>query len=526
MNGSQAGPIITEQPITVTVALPGDLNNVVPNGGTAWQFTTNGTTVIASYSGSYPVSPGTNLVPITITATMGTPSSMSPVSTATVATSQESNTNNNTASDTLTICQPDLTLNKLHQGTGVFQVGQSISYTLTVSDGPEAGPVLAGQPITVTDTVPSSISQVTPTGSAWQFTTSSSPAGTTVTATYAGNYPIIPGDSLPDITIRGTLTSAAVPAVVNNATVNTPLDSNIGNNTGSDTLDVSPAPDLTLSLTHAGTACITTGEQVIYTALVTNSSLASSVFTGQPITVTVTLPEGLSNVVPNGGTDWQITSNGTMLIASYSGSYPINAGTTLSPITISAILTAPVSMNPLSQATVETPQESNTDNNTASDTLTICPAALVISKTHRGVGPFQVGQRVTYTIKVSDNPTAGPIIAGQPIVVIDPISRGLKQIEATGTGWRFTRSSSLTTTRVIATYSGSYPVVRGEHLPDITISGVLTNVAFPTLINGAIVGTVSGGKIITSTSVNRLPVHRVPPPRLPPTGSDPRLRLS
>ncbi len=629
-NAADADVIGTGQPITLTISLPDGLSDVTSDGGTDWQITTNGTTVIASYSGSYPIAAGASPAPVTITATMQTPSNMSPVSTATVATPQDTNSSNDIGSDTLTICAPNMAMSTTHLDTGASQVGQSVTYTLSVSDGMAGGPVIAGQPITVTDTVPLSINQVTPSGTGWQFTTNPTLTATMITATYTGDYPILTGDSLPDITLSGVLTGAAVPTVTNSATVSTPLDSDPSDNISSDTLNVAPAPDLaaglqhagntcipakqdviwTLSvnngqnagpvfngpitltdtlpagisnirinssdwsikrngavmtaiyagsypidpggslasiimkgtiiavggatllntatvsapgdsnagndttsdsvavcsppvvaadlsihLTHAKTVCINIGDPITYTVVVTNGR-AGSVVAGQPITVTVTLPDGLSNIAATGGTTWQLTANGSMITANYSGSYPVKPGATLSPITINATMQMPVSSSPIGSATVRTLRDSNLANNTAKDVLTICPPKLVVSKIRHVGGPLHVGQTVTYTISVSNKPAAGPVVAGQSIKVIYRIAHSLKQIKATGVNWQFTITSSM----VVATYGGQYPVIAGVHLPDITISGVMTTTTLPTISGSVAVRVLSGDKNVKKTT--------------------------
>jgi uncharacterized repeat protein (TIGR01451 family) len=605
--------VVGNQPITVTITLPDGLSDVTADGGTDWQVSTNGATVIANYSGSYPVAAGASPTPITITATLQTPSSMSPVSNATVTTPQDTNSSDDMGSDTLTICAPNLAMTTTHQDADAFQVGQSVTYTLSVSDGMVDGPVIAGQPITVTDAVPLSISQITPTGAGWQFTSNALSTATMVTATYIGDYPILTGDSLPDITLSGVLTSAAVPTVINSAMVSTPLDSDTSDNTSSDTVDVDPAPDLALGLTHAGTTCISVkqdvtwtlsvtngmdagpvlngpitltdtlpaglnnirttgnnwsitsngtvvtalyagsypvdpgatlppiivrgniiatggttllntamvstlgdsntsndtisdsvpvcsppvipadlgihlthlktkciniGDPVIYTVMVTNSN-ASSVVTGQPITVTVTLASGLSNIAPNGGTNWQLTTNGNTVIANYSGSYPVKPGSTLGPILINTTMQMPSSSSLVSYATVKTLRDSNLANNTAQDVLTICPPGLVISKIYRVAGPVHIGKLVAYTITINNKFATGPVITGESITMTAKILHGIKQIKATGVNWQSTTTSSPAT--LIATYNGRYPVIAGARLPDITLSGIMTTSALPSM---------------------------------------------
>ncbi|MBA2393973.1 MAG: hypothetical protein H0V70_14680 [Ktedonobacteraceae bacterium] len=624
-NGTDAGTVEAGQPITVTINLPDGLSDVTPDGGTDWQTSINETIVVAHYSGNYPVTAGMSLTPITITATMQTPSIMNPTSTATVVTSQDTNGSNDISGAALAICVPNLIMSVVHQDADAFQVGQSVTYTLGVSAGMAGGPVIAGQPITVTDAVPSGIGQVTASGTGWKFTTDSTALATTVTATYTGDYPILTGDSLPDITINGILTGTSAPSVINSATVNTLLDSEGSDNTASDTLNVAPAPDLMLVSQHGGTACVparqdvawtlnitngtnagpvlngpiivtdtlpvglsnirmdgsdwsitrrgmvvtanyagsypvdpgtelspitvkgtvsatsgttllntakastpgdsnasndTTvdstivcrvpavpsdlsvylmhrrtkcvniGDQITYTVRVTNGNgKVGPVLGGQSIIATVMPPDGLSNIVPVGGTNWTLTTNGRTITANYNGSYPVNPGSTLGSIMITATVQTPSSSNLVSYAVVRTPRDSNLANNTAKDILKLCPPILAVSKTHRGSGSFHAGQLVTYAIVVSNKSTAGPLVAGEEVSVTAKIIHGLKQIKATGVDWQFSMISST----IVASYHGQYPLLAGASLPEITLSGVLTATAPPIISVSAAVKTLSGG---------------------------------
>lgn len=625
INGADAGTVEAGQPITVTINLPDGLGDVTPDGGTDWQTSINETIVVAHYSGSYPVTVGMSLTPITITATMQTPSTMNPTSTATVATSQDTNSSNDVSTVALAICVPNLIMSVVHQDADAFQVGQSVTYTLGVSDGMAGGPVIAGQPITVTDAVPLSIGQVTASGTGWKFTTNSTVTATMVTATYTGDYPILTGDSLPDITISGTLIGTAAPSVINSATVSTPLDSEGSDNTASDTLNVAPAPDLMLVsqhggttcvpvrqdvvwtlnitngtnagpvlngpiivtdilpaglsnirmegsdwsitrkgmvvtasyagsypvdpgtelspiklkgtvsaasgttllntakastpgdsnssndttadsttvcrlpavpsdlgiyLTHARISCVNIGDQITYAVKVTNGSgKAGSIPVGQSIIVMVTLPNGVSNIVPSGGTNWTSTTNARTITANYNGSYPVRPGSVLGPLMITATLQTPSNSNLVSYAVVKTLQDSNLANNTAKDILSLCPPKLAVSKAYRGSGSFHAGQLVTYAIVVSNKSTAGPVIVGEEVSVIAKIIHGLKQIKATGVDWQFTITSST----IVASYHGQYPLLAGASLPEITLSGVLTAATPPTISVSAALKNLSGG---------------------------------
>lgn len=116
----------------------------------------------------------------------------------------------------ITTVPADLNITKSH--TGDFTLGQQGVYTLRVANSPSAGSTTG--PITITDTLPEGFSFVSATGTNW----SCSATGQVVTCTYNG-APVESGGSLPDLTLRVNVTSAASPGtVINSATVSTPGD--------------------------------------------------------------------------------------------------------------------------------------------------------------------------------------------------------------------------------------------------------------------------------------------------------------
>ena len=133
---------------------------------------------------------------------------------------------------------PDLAVT-ITSNTPNPQVGQPLQYTLTVNNTPGAGPVPPGQPITVTFTPPAGLSNVTATdGSDWTLTVD--PTTGKVIGTYVGPYPVNPGQTLTPIIITGTPTQPGKADA--SATVSTPNDSNLSNNTATTSLNIAPVP--------------------------------------------------------------------------------------------------------------------------------------------------------------------------------------------------------------------------------------------------------------------------------------------
>ncbi len=92
-----------------------------------------------------------------------------------------------------------------------YNVGDTIAYTLTVTNAPTADSVILPVPITVTDDVFSGLSNVTASApSGWSISISSTTSPSTVTATYTGTFPIAAGAILPVITVTGTATQSSI----------------------------------------------------------------------------------------------------------------------------------------------------------------------------------------------------------------------------------------------------------------------------------------------------------------------------
>lgn len=152
---------------------------------------------------------------------------------------------------------PDLSIVKTHTGGNSFQVGQSVTYHLQVSNSSDAGPVVASNAITVTDPIPAGLQQLTASGTNWNITLSSTTSPVTMTATYTGAYPVNLGTALPTINITGILASAAVGNLTNTATVSTPNDSGPLNNSSSNSIVVNVVPTPTPGITPTPTVGVT-----------------------------------------------------------------------------------------------------------------------------------------------------------------------------------------------------------------------------------------------------------------------------
>ena len=144
-----------------------------------------------------------------------------------------------------------------------YTVGQTVTYTLTVTNGASADPILLGIPITVTDLAALGLSNVaTSASSGWSFTNTSTTSPSLITAAYTGAYPIMAGESLPAITVTGTANGDALGIVANVATVSIVGDLNLANNSATVDVNISnavtPTPSPTTSPTSSPTPSPTT----------------------------------------------------------------------------------------------------------------------------------------------------------------------------------------------------------------------------------------------------------------------------
>jgi uncharacterized repeat protein (TIGR01451 family) len=382
-----------------------------------------------------------------------------------------------------------------------YQPGQTIVYTLAITNDSAAGPVLSSDSITVTDPIPAGLTNITASATPstdWIISPVGPTSPTTLTATYNGSYPVAAGATLSPITITGTLTSDAIPQVTNTAVVVTPNDSNTDNNSGTNTFNVVPVPDLTVTDPVPTGTTFEVGKLIMYTLTGSDLSTAGPVLGNDPITITDTIPAGLTGITTTASiSDWSInlsdTSGPATLTATYIGAYPVNPGMIMPPITITGTLTPAAIPNLANTVTISTPKDTNATNNTDANTIPIVPQPdLSLTKTIPASGSLQVGHSVTYALTASNDPTAGPVLDSDPIIITDTIPAGFKGLTVsanTPTDWTVGLAGTTSPTTMTATYTGTYPIASGATLSTILLTGILTAVANPQVTNEASVST-------------------------------------
>src|SRR5213076_3410705 len=118
------------------------------------------------------------------------------------------------------------------------------------------------------------------------------------------------------------------------------------------------APHLEVSIKR-GTPHPRRGKIALHRTTVKNEG-KGPVPSGQPITATITLPDGFTDVKASGGSAWKITvdSSSGKVVATYTGPYPIAPGQELPPIEVGGT-PSKTEKQVSAKASVSTPNDSS-----------------------------------------------------------------------------------------------------------------------------------------------------------------------
>jgi uncharacterized repeat protein (TIGR01451 family) len=279
--------------------------------------------------------------------------------TVTSATSDPSPGLETATATTTVVTSADLLTVKVASPDPTVVVGNNITYTITVTNGGFSD----AQALTLTDTIPTNttlVSFTVPAG--WTRTDVIAPGGIgTVTATAPS---MVPGSNAVFTLVVKVNVGTPHNTVINNSATagSATTDPNPGNNTGSASTTVVANPDMTITKTHSGN--FTPGGSHSYIITATNSGPGPT--NGSPVTVTDTVPVGLTPTGPNGAHNgWACTLIGQNLTCTRSD---VVAGNTSYPtITLLVTVANPAPLSVTNTATVSGGGEMNTANNTASD---------------------------------------------------------------------------------------------------------------------------------------------------------------
>lgn len=459
-NLANTGPTIGA--VSVTDPMPGGLTAVTAEG-TGWACTV-GPSVICTRGDTLQPGASYPAISLTVRADPAVPPVI--VNTATVTGGGDITPQNNTASDSTSFSSgPDLTIAKWH--TGTFTAGQTGTYMIEVSNSDSGGS--AGGTITVRDVMPSGLTATSASGPGWSCT-----VGPTVVCTRTDT--LSPGASFPIITLRVNIASTAPATLTNIAVVSGGGDTSPANNTATDVADIiAAAPDLTISKRVTGP--LVRGRTGAYTIVVSNA--VNSVTTKEPVTVSDTVPAGLT-ATSAAGTGWACTVGAAVTCGRSDALAP---GASYPPITLGVEISATAPDTVINTAVVSGGGDGFPANNTATDTSPITGGPdtipdLTITKIH--TGNFVPGQGGAYTITVTN---VGGVPTSGAVSVADPIPPGIVATSVGGDGWACTLGSTIGCTRndVLAS-NASYP-------PIAIAVNILAN-APPVITN---IATVSGG---------------------------------
>lgn len=427
---NESTALTANQLITVKDTLPTSLTYVSASsatGSTGWTCSYDTSTRTVTCVNNNSLSPGaTTAIDITVIPTA------SPVSnTATVAMAGDTNPNNNLSAvgpTTVTAANPDLSITKVASGT--FALGQEATYGITVSNSSSATSTVAVAPFTVTDTLPSGLSFLSGSGNGWICSAS----GQDVTCTNYSN--LTPGSSS-SFNLK-VLVGSSTPSSVSNIAKVTPVNGETAtaNNTSSAaTTAIAQQADLAIAKTLSG--ALFSGQQGTYILTVTNNG-PSAIPSGTAITVTDTLPTGLSFV--SGSGDGFNCSAGTPVTCSKTNGLSVG-GQAVIALNVSVSATAGSPLVNTAQVTSSI-ADANTNNNTSPQaTTTVQSSTVGLSLTKNHFGSIPVGGEGTYTLQVKNT---GNVPITNTIKLVDTLPSNLTLLSTVGTGWSCTGTSTVT----------------------------------------------------------------------------------
>jgi uncharacterized repeat protein (TIGR01451 family) len=413
------GTSATTGAITVRDTLPAGLA-FITGGPPGWIFSFAGGAMVARNPG--PIAAGGTLL-LTVTVRVNAAAAPGVINSAQVSTPGDANTANDFDSDpTVVFRPPDLSLDVRHLLN--FRAGVNGTYTLVATN---VGGGATRSATTVRDTLPAGMSFVSGTGTGWTV----SAAGNIVTATHAGI--IAPSDSAKFTLTVNPSGDAAVPQVVNAASVSTSLDANAANNRDTDSTRVLSQPQLRLTKNH--TSLFVDGANANYNFVVENFGPTQSFGT---ITILDTLPTGLS-FVSGSGTGWSFSESGGIVTATHTTPVAPTGGVTFATLTVAVGPAAvPFVVN---RGHLLAANDTNPNDNTSSDnTVVIGRPDLAITKRHDA--PFALGGLGAYTLTVHN---VGTAVTANAITVRDTLPGSVTFASATPGDWTVTASGQVIT---------------------------------------------------------------------------------
>ncbi len=473
---SNTGTAATNGTITVTDTLPTGLSvnggtaGTATSGNAAWTCSSNAASpqVVTCTSSAVIATSGSSVFSLSVNVAPGTGNSVT--NSATVSGGGEATANNgdNTATDpTTTVAPTDLTLVKSHSGD--FTVSGVGTYSFTVSN---SGGVASSGTTTVTDTLPVGLTvnsggsgAVASGNAAWTCgSNAASPQVVTCTSSTAisgGNTSIF------TFTVNvGVATAPGTNSITNTATVSGGGDSNPANNSASDPTTVL-SPNLRVTKTHTPSNFVQGGVGS-YTVTVRNNNAATTVSTSGTITVTDTLPDGLSVpagvvTLTAGGTVWNCSASGQVITCTYTSTIAKNGSSAFS-FNVNVASSAPASVTNNAAVSGGNEATANVGNNSTTDPTTIVDAGnLTLVKSVRNVttnsafssaGSGEPGDVLEYCVAYSNSgqsPVSNTVVNDTIPLTTTPLTSVLAYSNQ-AIRWRITQPS--TSTQNLSAVSG------------------------------------------------------------------------
>ena len=459
---SNLGPSTSRHDITVTDVLPSGLT-FVSAAGTGWTCAAPGGTVTCTRTADLPSGEAADQIVLTVkVAASRAAGSLS--NTATVAgTTPDPATTNNTSTATGTVTTAaTLSIAKTLQGTTPLVAGANGTYEVVVGNN---GPSDATG-VVVTDVLPSYLSFVS-------SSTGCTASGQTVTCAVGTLAPAASSTALitvkvasghtGQITNVASATSTTNPAVVTDDDTNTPTVTS----------------DISITKSHTGNAVA--GSDFTYTLAVKNNGPSDS--TG-PLTVTDTLPAGMSFKTATGG-GWSCTAGSGQTVTCTRTGTLTSGSTTTFTMTVAVAPDAGPASQVVNTASVDGPNDPDVTNDSVTDKVDIVDQANVkITKT-AGSATGVAGGDVSWTMAVTND---GPSTADS-VVVTDSLPAGLTLKSVAGSGWTCTPGTG--------SFSCSRSTLAPGAAPAITLVSTIGSAVAKnaTITNAASVSTATPGDV-------------------------------
>ncbi|HVK19863.1 MAG TPA: SpaA isopeptide-forming pilin-related protein [Actinokineospora sp.] len=316
--------------------------------------------------------------------------------TATVAADNESNTGNNTATATINVNCPDVTVEKTTDA-GTINAGDTARFTITVRNNGQGN----AYNVTLTDPLPA--------GSDW--TINPAVQGCSITnGTLSCDLGTIAPQGSVVVIVEGVTDAADCGTLPNTATVAADNETNTGNNTATATINVN-CSDVTVEKT-TDTGDILAGELARFTVTVRNLGPG----TAYGVHLTDPLPGDIEWVENPDVTECAIDEG--VLTCDWPSIAPLGMVT----VTVEGTTPDAVCGELPNTATVSATNETNAENNTASATILVtCLPNIIIEKVADD-DTIDAGETAAFTISVK-NIGAGP---AQNVVMTDELPDGIE----------------------------------------------------------------------------------------------------